>query len=1050
MKNQMKIFVRLGVMGIVVFVLSLASCPISAQVSGGLAGISGIVRDTTGAVVPGAQVVVSNSLKGVHLTLDTSDGGIFNAPSLAPATGYEVTVDKQGFSQYVVKDILLAVGQNLNLEVSLSIAGASERVEVVGTAPVVDTTKTSVSQVIGSQQILDLPINGRRVDSFVLLTPGVTNDGNYGLLTFRGVANGNTFLLDGNDSTEQFYVENNGRTRITSQISADAVQEFQVVSADYSAEYGRASGGVVNTVTRSGNNDFHGTLYTFYRNQDMMARDPYIPDNVSVDQWRLQSGASLGGPIVKDKLFFFINGDFTRNDWPLYDSLTSKTSVVNSSGPTPVFVGCGTGTTPATTAQCDAINALLPAYVGLIPRTVDQDLAFGRLDYNLSDRNKFSFSFNYMHFKSPNGLQQTLATSTTGAGVSSNGDDYGRVRNGKVAWTSIVNPNLVNEFRYGLNTDLEGDNPSSSLINALGLLDVCVGSTSSSCSSGLTLGPINYLPRVEPNETRNEFGDDLSWTKGKHIFKFGVDIATTSDFSIYMANLNGEYVYANANSFALDYPESTGAKNYSKFYQSFGNPAVTTRINDYDFYAEDQWRATDKLTLNLGLRYEYEHLPDPSVCNPSYPLTCHINSPAGDIMPRIGFAYRLTDKTVLRGGYGIYYARMAGATLQDLFTGNAVVTTPISLTTTSQVTSYGPVFPNILTSIPTSGTPAASSVNIQFAAPNLLTPYTEQASFGVERELAHDLTMTVSYLWSRGVHLYSVQDLNMPTATTPYTYTIENSSGAVVGTYTTPVLVGTRPNSNIGSLFEDGNAITSFYNALSVQVQKRFSHGFMADLSFTWSHEIDDGQGYGQATSNMYLSNNYSWLANGNFQADRGNGEEDQPLRAVLSWIWAPTFTHRSGAFYTYLVNNWQISSITTIDGARPYGSATINTSGTAPVSGMFSSFTLNGQDLSSRVPFWPVNSVWQPALYRDDMRIMKIIPITERFKASIGLEIFNISNSWSPTTMSTGAAFNETGGIITPNVPSTGPAYGVGSGDGWPIDGTEARRLQINARLTF
>src|ERR1019366_2986127 len=149
-------------------------------------------------------------------------------------------------------------------------------------------------------------------------------DGNFGLLTFRGVANGNNFLLDGNDSTNQFYVENNGRTRITSQISQDAVQEFQVVSANYSAGYGRAMGGVVNTVTRSGTNDLHGTLYTFYRNQAMIARDPYTPTNVSTNEWRLQSGASIGGPIIKDKLFFFINGDFTRRDFPLVDTYSSR------------------------------------------------------------------------------------------------------------------------------------------------------------------------------------------------------------------------------------------------------------------------------------------------------------------------------------------------------------------------------------------------------------------------------------------------------------------------------------------------------------------------------------------------------------------------------------------------------------------------------------------------------------------------------------------------------------------------------------------------------
>ena len=322
MKNQVRTFVRVGVVGLAIFALSLGSRTVGAQVSGGLAGISGVVRDATGAVIPDAQVVVSNSLKGVRITLSTSDGGVFNAPSLVPATGYEVTVDKQGFNQYDVKDIALAVGQDLNLLIPLSVASANQKVEVIGEAPLVDDTKTDVSQVIGTLQITELPINGRRVDNFVLLTPGVTTDGTFGLLSFRGVANGNNFLLDGNDSTDQFWVENNGRTRVLSQISQDAVQEFQVVSADYSAEYGRAMGGVVNTVTRSGTNDLHGTAYWFFRNQDFTARDPFT--TINPDQWRLQSGASIGGPIVKDKLFFFINGDFSRINFPLVDSYQSR------------------------------------------------------------------------------------------------------------------------------------------------------------------------------------------------------------------------------------------------------------------------------------------------------------------------------------------------------------------------------------------------------------------------------------------------------------------------------------------------------------------------------------------------------------------------------------------------------------------------------------------------------------------------------------------------------------------------------------------------------
>jgi hypothetical protein len=1004
-----------------------AVSPVHAQVAG-LAAISGTVRDSSGAVVPNAQVLIENTLKGVHLTLSTSEGGVFSSPPLIPAAGYSVTVSKAGFSNYEVKEIELQVGQNVNIAAGLNVAGVATQVSVTAEAPLVDETKTDLSQVINSQQILDLPINGRRVDSFVLLTPGVSNDGNFGLLTFRGVANGNSFLLDGNDSTEQFYVENNGRTRIVSQISQDAVQEFQVVSADFSAEYGRAMGGVVNTVTRSGSNELHGTLYTFFRNQDFIAHDPYA--NINPDSWRLQSGASIGGAIVKNKLFYFLNADFSRINSPLVDSYI-KSGIVDPINQ--VFIGC-----TATAAQCSAINALLPRFFGSLPRTVDQDLGFGRLDYHLNDRNTMSASLNFMHFNAPNGLQQTLISSTSGAGINSNGNDYGRVRNGKFTWTWVPNSSFVNEVRYGWNTDLEGDFANNTLNGALGLLDVS--------AAGVTLGAINYLPRVEPNETRNEFADNASWTKGRHILKMGVDFATTNDYSYFIQNLNGAYTYQTVTKFAQDYTGNTaGLKDWQSYSQAFGNPALNTRINDTGLYVQDQWRATDKLTVNVGLRYEYSQLPQPTKCNQIYTETCHIYSSPTNFMPRVGLAYRLNDKTVLRAGYGMYYARVAGATLQDLFEGNGVTTQSISLSSTqAPQLAAGPVFPNTLSGVPTGYNLAASS--IQFASPNWKTPYSEQGTVALERQLTKDIGITASYIWSRGVQLYSVRDLNLPgLSSTNFTYTIADANGNPTGqTYTTPIYTGSRPDSRFGGIYQDENGVTSFYNALAIQVNKRFAHGLQAALSYTWSHEIDDGQSYGQSTYNLYLSNANNWLYNGNYKADRGDGLEDQPQRFVLSWIWAPTFTHSSSGVAKYLVNNWQLSSITTIGSTRPYGSPTIKVNDT-PVTGMFSNFTVNGSGLSSRVPFWAVDSVWQPAFYRADARISKIIPIGETKKLYLNFEAFNISNSWSPTSLST-QAFTEAKGVLT----LTPGAYNQGLGDAENPDGTEARRLQVSARFSF
>jgi hypothetical protein len=1028
---------KLVIASLLVSVLFLASAPLCAQSAAGVAGISGVVRDPSGSVVPNAKVVVASEGQGTLRTVTTNEAGVFTAPALTPGPGYQVAVNAAGFAAWETKGIVLSVGQNVDLKVALTIAATATEVQVAAAAPLVEDTKTDLSQVVDSRQILDLPINGRRVDTFVLLTPGVTNDGNYGLLTFRGVANGNTFLLDGNDNTEQFYVENAGRTRVVSQISQDAVQEFQVVSANFSAEYGQAAGGVVNTITRSGTNQFHGTGFWFFRNDAMEAHDPYA--SVIGPDRRTQAGGSFGGALKKDKLFFFVNSEFTRRNDPLADSVV-KANVVDSVNQ--VWVGCGTtaggSTTPLpTAAQCTAINSLLPRFFGIFPRTVSQDLGFGRLDYHMSDRNTFSGSFNFMQYRTPDGLQNTAASSTTGQAITSNGNDYAHVKNGTLVWTGVPTSSFLNQFRFGWMSDLEGDDPDLSLVGPLGLLGVSV--------NGQSLGPVNYLPRVEPRERRIEFGDDASWTKGTHTLKFGVDIADAEDYSYFIQNRNGTYSYNTVNAFALDYTGNTsGTKNWNSYSQAFGDPTVDRSIRDYAFYVQDQWRVTPKLTANYGIRYEFATLPQPTNFNTVWPQTGYINSPKHDVMPRIGLAYRVDEKTVLRAGYGIFYARVPGATLQDLFTNNAVTVPAISLAATqAPQKAAGPVFPSILPAIPTGLN--LSALSFQFADPNWKIPYSEQGTFALEHQFGKDISATVSYIWSRGVDLYSTRDLNLPAlSSTNYTYQINNASGNNIGSYTTPIYLGARPNTAWGGIYEDDNGVTSFYNALAVQIRKQFTHGLQADLSYTWSHEIDDGQGYGQATQNLFLSNANAWLYNGNYKADKGNGLEDQRHRFVLSWVWEPTFTHREGAFFKYVVNNWQLSSITTINSARPYSSATIRTTDTS-VTGMFSNYNLDGSGLSARVPFWPVNNVYQPNMWRSDARISKIIPFTERFKLYAFFEVFNLSNSWSPTGMTT-SAFTEAKGVLT----QTPTAYGVGSGDNAAPDGTEARRMQVGLRIVF
>src|SRR5438552_1795009 len=275
-----------------------------AQSGAGFGSVSGTVLDPSGAAVANAKVTITNVSKGIRRTVATNEAGIFTAPALPPSPGYDVTVDMAGFAAIERKDIVVSVGQNVDLALTLQVAGTATQVEVAAAAELVEDTKSDVSQVVDKTQIDELPINGRRFDSFVLLNPGVTSDGTFGLISFRGVALGNSFLTDGNDTTNSYYQEAPGRTRISAQISQDAVQEFQVITAAYLPEFGRASGGVVNTVTRSGSNDIHGTAFWFFRNRSLNARDRYATFNPP--EVRHQTGASVGGPIKKDKLFYFL------------------------------------------------------------------------------------------------------------------------------------------------------------------------------------------------------------------------------------------------------------------------------------------------------------------------------------------------------------------------------------------------------------------------------------------------------------------------------------------------------------------------------------------------------------------------------------------------------------------------------------------------------------------------------------------------------------------------------------------------------------------------
>ena len=362
-------------------VLALSICALVfvagayAQATAGLGSVSGTVRDATGAVIPGATVVVANDAKGIKRTMTSTDAGVFAAPALVPSSGYSITVTKQGFATYEVKDFDILVGQNVDFKVGLQVGSATTKVDVTAEAPLVEDTKSGVTATVGEQQIVELPINGRRVDSFVLLTPAVTNDGEFGLISFRGIAVGNSFLTDGNDTTESFYNENAGRTRIGSQISQDAVQEFQVLSNGFSAEFGRAMGGVINTVTKSGQNDDS-------RHRLLVLPQPHAGSHGPLRQRRTISpnggtppAAASAARSRRTSCSTSSNFDFTDRNFPALNRIVNN-SLTDPTGNFIPASNCVPAAAGPTQAQCTAaINFIQKQMNVLVPRTYKQDSA---------------------------------------------------------------------------------------------------------------------------------------------------------------------------------------------------------------------------------------------------------------------------------------------------------------------------------------------------------------------------------------------------------------------------------------------------------------------------------------------------------------------------------------------------------------------------------------------------------------------------------------------------------------------------------------------------
>src|SRR5215469_12934346 len=713
--SSKKIYITFALMALVVQ-LTAALC--YGQASSTAGAISGSVVDQTGAVIHDAEVKARNTDTGLERSVKTDEGGNFSMP-LMPVGLYEVTVTAQGFGQLKQSGITVRVGDTVALKLELKPSGTSEVVSVTGEAPIADPNKTEVATTIGEQAIHELPVNGRRWSQFVTLTPGVSMDGSFGLISFRGISgllNNNT--IDGTDNNQAFFSEERGRTRLNYVISQESIKEFQVNTQNYSAEFGRSAGGVTNAVTKSGTNQIHGSGFYYIRDTALNARNPLnfivtgfnngtpILAAINPDDRRQQFGGTIGGPVIKDKLFWFFSYDQQKRNFPINGQPSSPNFFSDCVTPP-------TGLNPGPPAACAAALGFLVPQTGVTPRSGNQWIFFPKVDWQVSQNNLFTASYNYLKWDSPNGIQTQPVVAFAQSG---NGGDDVRVDALNVRLVSTLSATMLNEARFQYARDFEFEPTNNPEL---------VGAT----IEGFQVGPPTFLPRPAfPNEKKLQYVDNFSIIHASHTFKFGADIIRTGDVSDNLRFAFGNYTYGTRNNlsgvtnFGIDLT-TPGARNYTSYTQAFGPSRIVFSTWDLAGYVQDEWKVRRNITLNYGLRYEYIKMPEVQFPNAAIQQTLELPEDTTEFGPRVGIAWDINGngKSVLRGGYGIYYGRIPNSSIQSALLSTGAPGSVLSFTFSNPTASTvgAPSYPNRLPTAPTSG---AARTSVFFFSPELKTP----------------------------------------------------------------------------------------------------------------------------------------------------------------------------------------------------------------------------------------------------------------------------------------------------------------------------------------
>jgi hypothetical protein len=1024
--------------------------------------IAGAVHDPQAGVVPGAKITITSTETGLVRTVTTPDNGSFRFPAL-PAGIYSLSAEKSGFALAKVERIEVLVDETATVEVALALAQSTNTVTVESGVAMTDTETAHLGGVIQESQVTTLPLNGRNFAQLALLNAGVSaSGGGGGQQGGEGGVSGyssngqrstsNNFMVDGIDN-------NNYEAGSVAQLpSIDSIQEFQVQTNNYAAEYGRSSGSIVNLVTKSGTNQLHGSAYEFLRNNDLDARNFFADPSFSAPELRLnQFGATLGGPIQKDKTFFFGNYEGFRQ----IAGITNLTNVPTDAERSGLFFNPATGqnvqvAVNPTSAQ---LFKLFPEpdttqsggnFVSSPNLTNNTNQYMLKMDHHLSNGTltaRYSYTGATIFYPFVPG-QGT--TAVPGYGV----DDSETSHLASLGYTRFINPTTLNEFRfgftrvtsvtynqtgpqaatYGFNTGYPAGAPT-------GLGDIpnitFSGGLVSGVESTSNLGATGNNPSGNWINTL-QWVDNFSHITPRHEWKFGAEVRNIRDNRLYDLYFNGQLGFTgSANPEGIPNPLVDFAEGLPSSSLKFdGNSGRSYRTTSYDFFAQDSFKLRPNLTLSYGLRYElntvlHDATGRSSTWRPNL-YTTYLSPTAsqtdlaalqasgiatqaqlgglydGDhnnFAPRIGLAWSLggSQHTVLRAGYGIFYDTVFGN-----IPGNVMLNPPF-------LPDYyisSPAWPQ---SFGTSGFPVLTVTEAKLA-----TPYSQAWNFDIQHELPGKMLLDVAYVGTTGTHLPRFRQIDQA-------YTTQSQINALTPDVVTRMeLLGIPPpvalflSQNIAlmpsivrgpyfgfaQIFQAEDSMSSSYNALQAKLDKRIGHGLSFGIAYTYSKSLDgasDFFGSGANGSTIFPQDNYDTAA------EKGLSDFDIRQRLVFNYIY--TFPGMKGsAVAEHLTGGWEISGIVTAQTGQPFsvltgldqsstglGDDRANVSGN-PNSGPHSVaqfFNTAAFSINAPLTFGDSgrNIVTGPGFTDVDFALMKNTVITERLKMQFRAEFFNILN---------------------------------------------------------